>query len=193
MAEHDEHDPRDDSPPAGGPPAAPAGNEPPAAPVGGGQAPPPPDRPVAPAPPGPGTPPPQGGAQAEFLESGRTPPPYVGGAAPAPYVAGAAPPRGPGRRRRWSSNGAVRAGALALVAGLVGGLVGGGIVAAFDDHGPDRTARFVPRTLDRGDGPGFRFPRRVGPPDGRWGQYHGVPQPGRPGTPAPTPTPKSSG
>lgn len=182
MAEHDEHDPREGATPAGEPSAA--RPEPPAAPAGGGQAPPPPDPPVAPAPPGPGAPPPQGGAQAEFLESGRTPPPYVEGAAP--------PPSGPSRWRRWSSNGSVRAGALTLVAGLIGGLVGGGIVAAFNhDHGPDRLVqvrRFGPGEMGRGFGQG---PRDWAPPNGGWGQNRRVPQPNQPG--APVPSPKSSG
>ncbi|WP_329239313.1 hypothetical protein OG417_37410 [Actinoallomurus sp. NBC_01490] len=192
MAEQDEHDPREGATPAGespaarpGPSAAPAnGGETPAAPAGGGQAPPPPDRPVAPAPPGPGAPPPQGGAQTDFLESGRTAP---------PYVEGAAPPPGPGRWRRWSSNGSVRAGALTLVAGLVGGLVGGGIVAAFDDdHGHDRSVqvRFGPGgIMGRGYG---HAPRDWAPPNG-WGPNRRVPQPGQPATPAPVPSPKSSG
>ncbi|MFB9833517.1 hypothetical protein [Actinoallomurus acaciae] len=175
MAEHDEHDPRESATPAGEP-SAPR-PEPPAEPAGGGQAPPPPAAPA------PGAPPPQGGAQTEFLESGRTPPPYAEG-----------PPNGPSRWRRWSSNGSVRAGALTLVAGLIGGLVGGGIVAAFNhDHGPDRPSqvrRFGPGEMGRGFGPGMRG---WAPPNGGWGQNHRMPQPNQPGTPAPAPSPTSSG
>ncbi|MGI5230723.1 hypothetical protein [Actinoallomurus sp. CA-142502] len=175
MAEQDERDPREGATPAGESPAA--RPEPPAPPAGGGQTPPPP---------GPGAPPPHGGAQAEFLESGRTAP---------PYVEGAAPPR-ESRWHRWSSNGTARAGALTLVAGLIGGLVGGGIVAAFnDDHGSDHTVRLIQR-----DGRDFGFGRRgFVPPNGGWGQYRRMPQPNQPqqpdqsGAPVPVPSPKASG
>jgi hypothetical protein len=122
------------------------------------------------------------GEQAEFLESGRTPPPYSEG-----------PPR-PSRWRRWSSNGTVRAGGLTLVAGLVGGLVGGGIVAAFDDdHGDERSG---PVRFDRSmhGVPGFRAPHGWAPPDGGgFGPHHRMPMRDWPGAPVPTPTPTPSG
>jgi hypothetical protein len=147
--------------------------------------------------------PPAEGAVPVSRESGE--PPADPAARPAPPVSGGPPPRGEtleygaapreSRFRRWSGNGAVRAGALAIVAGLVGGLVGGGIVAAFDGgdghddrSGPVRIQRQLP-----GGAPGFRGPRYWGQqgPNGRGFPNRRIPQPATPATP--TPSPKTSG
>ncbi len=102
-------------------------------------------------------------------------------------------PRQPGRFQRWSQNGPVRLGAVALVAGLVGGLVGGGIVAAVSDDGHDHggSVRFVP------GGYGFRGPQYRGQMPYRGQDPYrrfvprGVPRPVQP--PVATPTPKATG
>jgi hypothetical protein len=95
--------------------------------------------------------------------------------------------RPPSRFRRWSANGSVRMGAVAVVGGLVGGLVGGGIVAAFSDDGHDHVQ---PVRFERGmppGAPGFRGPRYWMPRDPR-NQPYELPAP-----PAPTPSPKATG